>query len=880
MSKFGVFAASLLLLHASAWAEIEKGLVAHWDFDEGKGDVLHDRSGNGNDGTIHGAKWVTCSKGYALRFDGTDDYVNCGAGPSLDIRDAISLGAWAKPDAIPVGEPGIVGKGDFFNEFFGITYYESGGCYFYISTGANNCTSKIGAGSWCHIAGTFDGTRICLYVNGRLVASRTSKVPKIDSGGDVFIGRNGAFHFRGLIDDVRIYNRALSKGEIRLDYETGVEGRTQQQKRRPLIAPELLENRDFAVKVGKKGGMEVSVGKSTYSITSSFSCPGEKVGRNVLAAGESGGEASWKTVTKKKSPGQIQVLASGEHYRLRRDIILHEGRIRIEDALTNSGEFPVGIITGNDLVGERPFGEVLMGGGELSSVSNIAENPTIFLSQKGSSLGVLAEDNVFRLQFEASSSLNQVVEFGVKHFALGPGKTYTFRWTLYPFGRAVDYFDFVNAVRRDWDANFAVQGPFDWINVANPLLDDPEGLKAYLDRRKLAIVGLLPFHAYWHGAPLAPEEYKRIMQKAIKAFKNADPEIKCLGCIENNIVAYERAKMKRGRLFDDVCRETGAYPLPLSAEQTRILEQELPWKDSLVKTRDGRAMIEDCKPKTFVQPMVYSEPGNYHTKYLMGQIRFLIEDVGMDGVYMDHFNMTFERQQRYHYSKWDGFTVDIDPNTGRIESKYTDAGLVGIQPRKELCDYVFSKGKVLVVNTQNVANETQAMPIMHFEEVGSNADPNSLQPGEEPPLVGYIAKLQLASPIGLGIPSSNKLQPEIQDAGEVMRTVIVYLRHGLLYYHNQTTIPETGPGSGEYGPINHMFPITPVRLFKGGVEGKERTVTCVSGTYTWRHERPPRILLFDPVGKEKQHDFKPERTDTGWQAVIQLRNWQEIAVIE
>ena len=47
-----------LLLGTSAWAEVEKGLVAHWDFNEGKGDVLCDRSGNENHGTIHGATWA------------------------------------------------------------------------------------------------------------------------------------------------------------------------------------------------------------------------------------------------------------------------------------------------------------------------------------------------------------------------------------------------------------------------------------------------------------------------------------------------------------------------------------------------------------------------------------------------------------------------------------------------------------------------------------------------------------------------------------------------------------------------------------------------------------------------------------------------------
>ena len=113
-----------------------------------------------------------------------------------------------------------------------------------------------------------------------------------------------------------------------------------------------------------------------------------------------------------------------------------------------------------------------------------------------------------------------------------------------------------------------------------------------------------------------------------------------------------------------------------------------------------------------------------------------------------------------------------------------------------------------------------------------------------------------------------------------MRGIVTLLRHGILYYPHDPEIPATGEHGGEYGPINHMFPITPVRLFEGGIEGRERTITCVSGTYRWQGQRPPRILLFDGVGREKKHDLKAERTELGWKVAIKLRDWVEIAVIE
>ena len=71
---FALFVA--LFIAAPAYAQTKAGLVAHWDFNDGRGNVLHDKSGNNNDGEIHGAKWVKCGEDYALRFDRSGDYTS------------------------------------------------------------------------------------------------------------------------------------------------------------------------------------------------------------------------------------------------------------------------------------------------------------------------------------------------------------------------------------------------------------------------------------------------------------------------------------------------------------------------------------------------------------------------------------------------------------------------------------------------------------------------------------------------------------------------------------------------------------------------------------------------------------------------------------
>ena len=85
-------------------------LVAHYTFDEGSGSVAHDVSGNDNHGKIDGAKFVKHEDGYALRFDGVDDHVDCGNPEILNIHDVISIEAWVYAEEPPTAGAGILAK--------------------------------------------------------------------------------------------------------------------------------------------------------------------------------------------------------------------------------------------------------------------------------------------------------------------------------------------------------------------------------------------------------------------------------------------------------------------------------------------------------------------------------------------------------------------------------------------------------------------------------------------------------------------------------------------------------------------------------------------------------------------------------------------------
>ncbi|MBI3919969.1 MAG: LamG domain-containing protein [Armatimonadetes bacterium] len=206
--------------------------VADWGFEEGKGSVLHDRSGNRNDGKIHGAQWVKIRGGHALDFNGETDYVDCGNNPRLDLRQSVTIEAWVHPHTSPQIDCGIAGK--HFGNYL-LTFYKSA-YYGYIAGGGNNVAAGVtdpdrGIGSWHHVVYSFDGETMKLYVDGRQPEIKTSATKAIPAGVKFFIGcvvgdpsakdpalaQSGYFH--GRIGRVRVYKRELTLEESRAHYK-------------------------------------------------------------------------------------------------------------------------------------------------------------------------------------------------------------------------------------------------------------------------------------------------------------------------------------------------------------------------------------------------------------------------------------------------------------------------------------------------------------------------------------------------------------------------------------------------------------------------------------------------------------------------------------
>jgi regulation of enolase protein 1 (concanavalin A-like superfamily) len=206
--------------------EIDPNLVCWLTFDEGTGIYAEDATGNDNFGELfNGPVWVEEGRiGGALDLDGTNDYVNCGNGPTLNITSQITLAVWVKPRTAGNGaHQSIILKGD---NSYAIKFHQWGNIEFFIyaNNGWRTCTLPIGDtaafnNNWHHLAGTYDGRNFNLYLEGEhrataiYVGAIATNATNVNMGRDADGG--GRRYLNGTIDDARIYNRAISAAEIR-----------------------------------------------------------------------------------------------------------------------------------------------------------------------------------------------------------------------------------------------------------------------------------------------------------------------------------------------------------------------------------------------------------------------------------------------------------------------------------------------------------------------------------------------------------------------------------------------------------------------------------------------------------------------------------------
>ncbi|MGP0047665.1 MAG: LamG domain-containing protein [Solirubrobacteraceae bacterium] len=225
--------ASALTLVGAASARANVLPVGQWDLNEGMGTIAHNDSPFSGDGALQGSvSWGGGRFQGGLTFDGGTGAVDVPDSPALE-GSTVTVSAWVRAAGSPGNFKYIVAKGGngCCTGSYGLYTGPAGGLEFYVATSTTAYVQSPDAGSgvwdgqWHNVVGTFNGSTVSLYIDGRQVGSGTADSQPIQYGlpssNDLLIGDYPScpgLDFTGSIDEVKVFNRALSREEIGLGY--------------------------------------------------------------------------------------------------------------------------------------------------------------------------------------------------------------------------------------------------------------------------------------------------------------------------------------------------------------------------------------------------------------------------------------------------------------------------------------------------------------------------------------------------------------------------------------------------------------------------------------------------------------------------------------
>ena len=531
----------------------------------------------------------------------------------------------------------------------------------------------------------------------------------------------------------------------------------------PTFVAQEPEPIDMTVRLDPGGAIVLEAGGRSFEVATRMSLPaGEWLQTPPAGAGaaiERGGEASAQW------PAGV--------WQVERTVTVHDDYVAVADTLTNTSATLQGLMIEHFVPIAPEPADVRLAGRPITASASRAYNPahpSVYLRWPDCGLALLAEDDVLRVQ---ATTFRQPDRFGLSDDRLGlaGGDSVTLEWSLYPTP-AGDYWDFVNAVRRNWGVNFTIPGPFVFGSGIYPGWE-PEEYAQWMHAREIKIVvggiATYPDGKYAHGTGvLFAPEWVAGERDWITKMRQAAPETLPL-CYFHAFCSTEpggEEKYADSRLLNAQGEHVGypySYRLPL-----------------YVPTRE-----------------------NSYGQALWGFVDTILDTIGAAGIYWDE--MSHSVLWYAEDMQWDGVSAAIDPNTHEVIRTFTSVPLITQPLRLDIIDHVRERGAFLMANGQATTRTMTQQKLVRFVETNS---------------FSAAVNTHLGCPIGLG-----NHHDDATVAGAASNARGILAQSALYYGHHYVREPE------EFNFFAPMFPFTPVELRDGVVIGEDRICTAVSGRF-------------------------------------------------
>ena len=546
------------------------------------------------------------------------------------------------------------------------------------------------------------------------------------------------------------------------------------------------------------GAIAFVAGGADRAILSEYSIPG----------------GSWLRLGAETAPGWEKLEGSGDRqlgaqaggFRLQRRLHPLDECLEVRDTITNLTDDPLPVMTRHFV--SWPSKEVAgltLGGSDYPLRCGRSQNPahpTMLLTlQGGSGFGMAAVDDASRVH-GMTYYLDEKAGLADGSLTLAPGATHEQAWQVYVLPQG-DYWGFVNTVRRTWESNFPIFGPFCFINPRRGdgflAMTVPE-MREWLEKRNVDYPDIMSYHS--------------VDGRALHGLSR-----KLEGPYRDDLQALA-VKIRDARS---------------SARVSHYWHCFLTGSDAAHETDPADAVLNDVGEQVFYSgnkafPVFFPTLSNRYGRQMWEQMQAMVKLLGLDGIYWDEQERSFAD---YHYGEpWDSLSGVIDPDTHELVRKRSSLAIISAPFRHKIMQWLADEGLYLICNSPPILTSTARFKVPRFTETGS---------------IVNLYSTHLFSPIGLGDHRTERTH------ADVMKGQREFLMHGALYYYYSARIPVGNPGL-----LRWMYPITPVAIGPGYVLGEDRILTARGGLFSWGEKRLGEIgvHVIDPLGSEVPADYE------------------------
>jgi hypothetical protein len=570
-----------------------------------------------------------------------------------------------------------------------------------------------------------------------------------------------------------------------------------------MIVPKWDTSIDYKLEVKPNGGLQVEFKDRLFSIISEFSSPTKEWNYFGISDGKDlRNKKIFLKSVKEVSPTEYEIIGECESYRIIRRVLKRSDHMDFYDEIINLSQEDIGIIIKNQVhTCERDNKELkpdilYLRGIKIPTKEGRTfqpENPTVFWANGDMGMGLVAVDDVYRVHSELYLKDN-VAGIDDPYFAIAAGETYTIKWSLY-LVKSNDYYDFINAIRRDWEVNFTLHGFGAFFRVGKTQSEymewlDTTGVKYPMSMISGSYKDIGSGSAHGSGFANQASKYRFGLAESIRTMKNVKPQI--------FPIVYFHAQ---------ISTEDGAGE----------------------KYKDSRVILKTMSQGVYSSstlPLFYGTLENSYGQELFKYMNLVMDEIGASGVYWDE--MSYSRYP-YTYDVWDGHTGEISQSSMQLTRKMAHIALLTQPLKLALIEQVQNKGGIFIANGHPVTETMSKVHFPRFVETGS---------------LSHLTKGHLYSPIGLGDHLSEKSSTDVYEG------VLAHLEYGTLYYcYNQ--VPDSPDNI-----LSRMYPITPLELHNGYIIGEERIITSKTGLYGWDDNSEFVIYLYGKDGRVKENNFR------------------------